>query len=258
VSTRVIAVDWTGAKEPVKNLWMAEAAAGKLIGARSFGTRAALVDHLLDEARLSRDLVVGLDFAFSLPQWFLRNEGLADHRALWRHMAARADEWLKPTRPFWGNGGKPKKFEGPEFRVTDDEVGKGVGRRPTSPFKLVGADQVGRGSLRGMAHLERLVSAEPKFHVWPFESGWPLVVEIYPARLVPPGINKSSPHAIADAVRRHPSIPNEWKAHAACSQDAFDAALSALRMEECIDELRGLRKASAPSAYAVEGRIWIP
>ena len=64
-------------------------------------------------------------------------------------------------------------------------------------FKLVGAGQVGRGSLRGMRHLIELEKAG--FSIWPFSSGLPLVVEIYPAALGD-FKGKGDPQAIAQAV----------------------------------------------------------
>lgn len=153
MSTRTIAVDWTGAKEPVKNLWMAEACDGELTDVRAFETRNQLTEHLIETAQASADLVVGLDFAFSLPEWFLDGQRFDDHRQLWQHMSKDADRWLRPQSPFWDK--RKPQIDGCELRKTEQDLASGAGRRPTSTFKLVGADQVGRGSLRGMEHLER-------------------------------------------------------------------------------------------------------
>ena len=102
-------------------------------------------------------MVIGLDFAFSLPAWFLDQEGLDSAPDLWERMRSDAERWLEPRPPFWGNDGRPEIEE--EFRQTDRDVVNVAGKRPSSPFKLVGSDQVGRGSLRGMPCLARLAAA---------------------------------------------------------------------------------------------------
>lgn len=158
MTARVFAADWTGAREPVRNLWLAEAEPGCLHDVREFDARQTLTTHLLAIASDTEEMFVGLDFAFSLPAWFLDEVGAATHEDLWRHMADHADEWLAPRDPFWGNAGRPPISE--EFRRTERDVGSRIGKRPTSPFKLVGADQVGRGSLRGMLALAELLGEE--------------------------------------------------------------------------------------------------
>jgi hypothetical protein len=212
----------------VTNLWLAEAQSGSLIDVRRFDRRADLVAHLSAELERSPRLVVGLDFAFSLPGWFLRGHRIRGARALWRHMAQHADDWLAPKPPFWmeANAGRPAGKD--EFRQTDLDL-QACGLRPSSPFKLVGPSQVGRGSLLGMRHLLELDQAG--FNVWPFAADLPLVVEIYPAAFGE-ATRKSDPERIAHFVRRDRRVPAGWKAHAACSQDAFDAAMAALGMEE--------------------------
>jgi hypothetical protein len=252
---RTIAVDWSGAREPLRNLWLAEAEPGRLVDVARFSERAGVVEYLIERLQEKTELVVGLDFAFSLPAWFLAERQLGTPVALWEHMASEADTWLEPKAPFWSAaGGAPK--EGDRFRETDRDLMK-KNLRPSSPFQLVGPSQVGRGSLRGMSHLLTLKRAG--FNIWPFASGLPLVIEIYPAALYPPGFKrKSDPKAIAEAVRDTPAIGTELKAHAACSQDAFDATASALRMAECAPEFGNLRPAGAGSRYAVEGQIWTP
>ena len=42
------------------------------------------------------------------------------------------------------------------------------------------------------------------------------------------------------------------------TEDAFDAALSALAMAEHLEELRALRAAPAGSPEAIEGALWRP
>jgi hypothetical protein len=254
MSPRTIAVDWSGAQEPLQSLWLAEAVNGRLIDVRHFPTRAGLTEHVVAEQQGNPELIVGLDFAFSLPAWFLRELRIASASELWNRMRLEADDWLRPRPPFWGKGGGKRPEGIDEFRQTDLDLRR-RGWRPSSVFKLVGADQVGTGSLRGMPCLERLRAAG--FKIWPFAAGRPLVVEIYPGALAAP-VGKAKPANLARAVKDETRIPAEWKAHAACSQDAYDAAMSALAMSEHVDQLLALAPAERSSPYAVEGQIWIP
>lgn len=80
----------------------------------------------------------------------------------------------------------------PQFRQTELDV-RARGIRPKSVFQLVGAGQVGRGSLYGMQALHRLAAAG--FRIWPFDPpGRPLVVEIFP-RLLTRAVVKSNAQA---------------------------------------------------------------
>ena len=75
--SRFVAVDWSGAKTGAqKKIWLAEVIDGALVRLESGRDRAALTEHLLtlvQEDPGSR-IYIGLDFAFSLPQWFLTSE----------------------------------------------------------------------------------------------------------------------------------------------------------------------------------------
>ena len=221
---RVIAVDWSGARDPRRTLWLAEAAGGELVRAGAGLTREQLVDHLLAEADRDPELVVGLDFAFSVPGWFLCERGLSSARDLWELVAREGEAWLRePRPPFW----RDRRPAGRQpFRRTELESGG----RPKSAFQLVGAGQVGTGSLRGMPSLLRLAAAG--FSIWPFDDArLPLAVEIYPR--------------LFEADFDH-DAPNEH---------ARDAAASALVLARHVDELLALRR---EPAYALEGRIWRP
>jgi hypothetical protein len=117
-------------------------------------------------------------------------------------------------------------------------------------------EPVGTGSVRGMPHLRTL--SEAGFDVWPFGPlGWPRVVEIYPRALTGP-VNKSHWRARHDFLfERFSSQPSPLLERAAGSEDAFDAAVSALVMATRLGELSDL----APSSNAtirLEGEIWRP
>ena len=97
---RVIAVDWSGAAGAgaARKIWLAEVAGGRvarLVGGR---TREAVTADLAacvrESAAAGAPLVVGLDFAFSLPAWFLDEAGAADGPALWALAERDGDRWL--------------------------------------------------------------------------------------------------------------------------------------------------------------------
>src|SRR3954454_3242474 len=103
---RVVGVDWSGrlSGEQV-HLWMAEGAVGSgtglVAGPLSGRTRVAVGDRLMALAESDPDLVVGLDFGFSFPAWFLEEQGIACVDELWNDVA-RLEAWLAQCQPpFW-------------------------------------------------------------------------------------------------------------------------------------------------------------
>jgi hypothetical protein len=218
--TRAIAVDWSGARSAEhRAVWLAEAVDGRLVRLEGGRGRERLVAHLLDEAERDPKLVVGLDFAFSLPEWFLRAQSIGDVWNAWGLVSREAEAWLRdPQPPFW----RQRKPPGDGFRRTELECGG----RPKSVFQLVGAGQVGTGSLRGIPFLPRL---RERFAIWPFdEPRLPLLIEIYPRLHL-------------DGARDYPN------------EHARDAAVSALAMSRWAGDWRRLPR---DPEYALEGRIW--
>ena len=216
---RILAVDWSGARTGAhRAIWLAEARDGRIVRLEGGRSREQLVAHLLEEAERNPELVAGLDFAFSLPEWFLRAQGIDGVSNAWDLVSREAEAWLcDPEPPFW----RERKPPGDGFRRTELECGG----RPKSVFQLVGAGQVGTGSLRGIPFLPQL---RERFAIWPFdEPRLPLLVEIYP-RL----------------YARDGAYPNEH---------ARDAAVSALAMSRWRSDWRRLPH---DPAYALEGRIW--
>jgi hypothetical protein len=94
--------------------------------------------------------------------------------------------------------------------------------------------------------------------VWPFTSfGDPVVVEIYPRLLTGP-VRKSNRDARHELLTtRYPDLDAEHFEAASLSEDAFDAAVSALVMIEHVADLRTLPAEQQPH-LRVEGRIWHP
>ncbi len=215
--------------------------------------------HLLELAEADPRVVVGLDFAFSLPAWFLQERGLCSARELWALASQEAEDWLAAcSPPFWGRRGKPCPATPARlrFRRTDLAVPATGGIRPKSVFQVGGAGAVGSGSLRGMAMLDALRSAG--FSVWPFDPpGWPRVVEIYP-RVLTGRVRKSDRRSRIEYLRtRHPELTGEPQRSAESSEDAFDAAISALTMAAHLRELANLQPTTDPQ-LALEGLIWLP
>jgi hypothetical protein len=258
VSMRIFAIDWSGAASgAAKTIWLAEAEGGQLVRLESGRDRDQLATALIDEASRDPYLVVGIDFAFSLPAWYLADRGLVHAHDLW-HLADReAEKWLASCQsPFWGRPGKPKPDLIEHFRRTEREVPVTGGIAPKSVFQIGGAGAVGTGSLRGMKFLHRLSQAG--FSVWPFDlPSWPCVVEIYPRLLTGP-VKKSDAAARTDYLASHfPALDPAMTRLAASTEDAFDAAVSALVMDAHRSELSSLAPAR-DEVHRLEGIIWCP
>lgn len=252
---RVLAVDWSGKdKRAEESLWLAEVRDGRLVRLENGRTREAVIGHLIELAADTPRMVVGLDFAFAFPKWWCDAQGWRGAREVWGAMAADGERVLTACEPpFWGRAGRPN-------RVAPDQRYR-RGERVSTPtaksvFQIGGAGAVGTGSIRGMALLPQL--AQHGFSIWPFDPpAWPLVVEIYPRALTGP-VNKSrwtSRHRYLH--QRFAAQPANLLERAAGSEDAFDAAVSALIMAEHQGQLARLAPADDPYT-AIEGRIWLP
>jgi hypothetical protein len=261
---RLIAIDWSGRSgaDQRRALWLAEIAGGELVRLEGGRTRAERIEVLIAEADQDPNLIIGFDFAFSLPAWYLQKRQLTP-RQLW---ALLADEALTPTMrrlglahwmnspelPFWITSEAHARLR-PEqmFRRTEHDM-RVPGVQPKSVFQLVGAGQVGRGSLYGMQALHRLTGAG--FRIWPFDPpALPLVVEIFPRVLTGP-VHKDSPSERERYLGPVP-MPRDLRQLAANSEDAFDAAISAVVMAARVEELKALPE---EPGYATEGKIWAP
>ena len=253
---RVCAVDWSGKLSGAEDsIWVAEARDGTLIDLRSGLDREQAVSHLIAAARADPDTVVGLDFAFSFPRWWCEERGWRSPSDIWAAMERDGEALLAACEPpFWGRRAKCNPH-GRErgYRRTEREVRAG---RPKSVFQIGGAGAVGTGSIRGMPHL--LALSRAGFSVWPFhQPRSSQVVEIYP-RALTGAVRKSSWSArLAYLLTRFRQQPEHLLERAAGSEDAFDAAVSAIMMSRHAEELRALRPSHDP-LYAIEGRIWQP
>jgi hypothetical protein len=254
-----LAVDWSGratAAGQRRHIFVASCRKGDITLECGYNHEEVCA-LLLAAAERTRDLVVGLDFAFSFPAWWLRKQGCADALALWQLAAKDGERWLRAGRePFWGRPGqrRPLHHHAPRwrgFRRTD------LALRAKSPFQIGGAGAVGTGSIRGMPMLTRLHQAG--FHLWPFQTAeLPLALEIYP-RLFTGAVIKSSGKARMAYLQHHryASLPSDVLAKAIASEDAFDALCSLLGMVEHAAHLNTLTQECHPAAR-LEGAIWNP
>jgi hypothetical protein len=300
---RVVAVDWSGDKGPDqrKKIW-----AGVWTASDSFSndakvtlesgrTREELFAWLVEMARETPRMVVGIDCCFSFPAWFLAEHGCKTAFDFWRHVAdgqgerwlARECEEIARDERFWGKPHKrPEQFCGEglprSMRSTDMEnkitpkmlegdperAAKVKGITPKSPFQIGGSGSVGTGSLRAMPFLLRL--REAGFRVWPFESASfsgkepkPLVVEMY-TRLLTGAVKKSNPVARRQYLLAKKKMDAAYGglsrgvvAKAMGSEDAFDALVCCMEMVRRRGEFAGLR-ATRDEVLRLEGITWRP
>lgn len=251
---QVVAVDWSGdARAPERKIWAAEVIEGELVNVRRGGRAPEMAADLVRLAEAG-PLIVGLDFAFSFPRWFvtdvLRAGGI---REVWEAAERDGETWLAECKPpFWGrpNTKRPERDDAqPYFRRTEKQMPFPA----KSVFQIGGGGAVGTGSVRGMPLLRRLHDAG--FNVWPFEdAAFPLVIEIYP-RVLTRAVIKSDAAARRAYLDRDGRVPPRLLETAASDEDPFDAAISALEMAAHAEEIRTLR---AQPDFALEGAIWQP
>ncbi len=254
--TRVVAVDWSGRKRGAAEfIWLAHVVGGRLVELENGRSGGEVIDYVIALSQESARCVVGLDFAFGFPAWYAAERGWTSGREIWDAMRDEADELLaRCEAPFWGRPGTRAQTAGEPYRAT--ELALAV--RPKSVFQIGGAGAVGTGSLRGMQHLARLTDAG--FAVWPFhDPALPLAVEIYPRLFVPRGFVKRDAQARRRWLEsRSPEQPAPLLERAARSEDAFDAAISALAMAERVEEFNVLASFPADARERLEGAIWTP
>ena len=292
---RVVAVDWSGDKGPGqrKKIWAGVWTAAKsgTVNLESGRTRVELMEWLAELARETPRMVVGFDFSFSYPAWFLRELGIASAPEFWRVVAeGQGEKWLHQDCEdgrFWGRAGsrrhgkKPAEFCGEHAHrmlrraetvlkvraeMTDPlAVARIAGIAPKSVFQIGGAGAVGTASLRGMSGL--LVLRLAGFKIWPFDrpdlQRAPMVVEIY-TRLMTGAVNKSSKVARTAYLAKkrkenalYAGLARGVLAKARGSEDAFDALVTAMVMVEHRAEFARLRK-TEDEVFRMEGQTWVP
>lgn len=261
--TRVIAVDWSGARD-ASGVYVAEVADGVVRRLEAPGSRERAVADVVAAAREAgargERVVAGFDFAFSYPAWYLRERGCPDAPSFWDLVAREGEGWLRePAYPFWTlrtrRQGAPAERA---FRITE-RAAAGGRVSPKSVFQVAGPGQVGTMSIRGIPLLRDLRAGG--LAVWPFDdpgAAQSVVVEIYPRAYYGDAVVKGDAEHRRAYLDRYRAATTEAQRAAAVENDhAFDALVSALTMWERRDELAAL----APVASAdvrLEGWIWGP
>jgi hypothetical protein len=254
----VVAVDWSGAaRGAAGHIWSAHVSRGALIALDGGRERSEVVDDLMARRASCPDgLCVGLDFSFSFPAWFARQQGCRTIEDVWSLVAQQGEGWLAQCAPpFWGRPGHGRPDLPSHLRRAEQQATvAGIGAK--SVFQIGGAGSVGTGSLRGMPHLRRL--REDGFSIWPFHPAAPhTVMEIYPRLLTGPVHKSNRQHRVAYLRAAQWPIPPPFLERMIESEDAFDAGISALVMDRHAGELACLLPTSDPVAL-LEGDVWRP
>jgi hypothetical protein len=247
----VIAVDWSGrATGAGRTIWLAHVRDGHLVALENGRDRDELVAELIARTRRRPATVVGLDFSFSFPRWYCEREGWATGPAVWEAMADRGEALLATCAPpFWGRPGSRAQPLGDPLRATERAA------RAGSTFRIGGAGAVGTGAIRGMPLLARLAAAG--LAIWPFHPpSLPAIVEIYPRALTGPVVKRDAGARERYLATHFPDMA--LRDRAAASEDAFDAAVSALVMAAHAGQLARLPAVAAGTRAAIEGEIWRP
>jgi hypothetical protein len=295
---RVVGIDWSGRVDAAgqrrhiwAGVWTKDSRGKVSVRLEAGRTRAEIAEWLIAMARETPRMVVGFDFCFSFPAWFVRDEhGMGSAPEFWRRVVeeGHGERWLMrgaEDRRFWGKAHKrPAEFSG-EFlhrmlRATDidckmaalipeaERQARVKGITPKSVFQVGGAGSVGTASLRGFAVLLRL--REAGFRVWPFDAvelvgreARPLVVEMY-TRLNTGAVRKSNAEARAAYLLRkrredgaYAGLSRGVLQKARAGEDAFDALVSTMVMAERRETFVSLPMPRDPLC-GIEGWTWAP
>jgi hypothetical protein len=300
---RVVGIDWSGRVDAAgqrrhiwAGVWTEDARGNVSVRLEAGRTREEIAAWLIELAQETPRMVVGFDFCFSFPAWFVRDEhGVASAPEFWERVVreGHGERWLArgaEDRRFWGKAGvghrgaRPAEFSGEHvhrmLRATDidckivaeipeaERQARVKGITPKSVFQIGGAGSVGTASLRGFEVLLRL--REEGFRVWPFDApklvgagACPLVVEMY-TRLNTGAVKKSNAEARAEYLRKkrredaaYAGLSRTVIKSAHGSEDAFDALVSTMVMAERRGTFARLPKPRDP-LHGIEGWTWAP
>ncbi len=258
-----VAIDWSGARDRAEQrIWLAEiggnGAESSLRRLENGRDRGEMERELLRLAEQDTDLLVGLDFSFSFPAWFVRELGCADIDDFWGSVETQAQTWLAECpAPFWGRPGRAQ-LVAPDLRFRETELDlMAKGWRVGSAFQIGGAGSVGTSTLRGVGMLRRLRANG--FSVWPFDDAvGPTLVELWPRIAVGAGVVKTSAHIRHRRLQEiHDGrIDEVLLDRAAESDDAFDALMAARYLHDSRFDWPQ-RPRARRATRLLEGEIWL-
>ena len=216
-----IGIDWSGAKAPlhtpaiaVAKCYRGDKNAPELIAPNQPGhdgplkdkswstywSRTDIFEYILDLLKTSKRIFIGVDANFGYAQdigekQFGKNY---DYKDLWGAVEKEsahddnflaAGYWEKHSDIFWVQGKKPDHITLSKRQTETICAENGYGR-PESPFKLIGAKQVGKGGLAAMRMAYALKeNAGDQICIWPFEreitdTSQIVISEIYPRQFL--------------------------------------------------------------------------
>ena len=253
---RLFAIDWSGAKKFRKKIVVAEVDEKGLRELKNdWKSRDEVADYLIEKAIEDMNFIVGFDFAFSFPQWFLNEKGCQTAAEFWKLVQKEGENWISNLcSPFFKEG--KWVSHNSQFRKTEEEIKQRKSMNPETVFKLVGPKQVGKSSITGMPILRKL--RENGFNIWPFDQPkLPMVIEIYPRLFYDNKIKKSNPEQRREFLKKYSGLSECHRMKATCSDDVFDAVVSALEMSKNMNQLTHVPCVD-DIVTKTEGRIWYP
>lgn len=264
---RFVGIDWTGAKTPVvsKSIAVAECIHGLAAPClvRQDWSRQKLCDFIEQCLSEGHRTLIGMDCNFGYAQDILKKQlgPKATAHDLWRTVdTLNQDEanffagrfWTHEDykSDFWTEGKKPKGFH-LSRRITETQCGeKGYGW-PESPFKMIGAKQVGKGGLAGMRLAHYLKSYyRDKVCIWPFDDPtiWNkatiVITEIYPRQFIMrAGLGLKKLRNATDLNKALEAMKSAPMDHAVVSDHDTDALVTAAGMRHLCGQKETLPKA---------------
>lgn len=258
-----IAIDWSGdatAAGQRRKIVAATVRDGRVTAVTSGRTRAEVAHWLAATVGAGTDrdgrTLIGLDFSFSVPEWFARAHACTSIDAVWTLVAEHGEQWLRDCAPpFWGRAETRCTLETADrYRACEQRL-RALRRQPKSIFQIGGAGAVGTGSLRGIPWLVWL--RQRGFAIWPFDAvGTQTAFEVYPSLYARVATNDATGRAAHLAALPSSVLAPRERDAAVASDDAFDAVVSALAMWERRDELLS-RDAATDATTAIEGAMWV-
>lgn len=203
---RFIGIDWSGAKSPIftKSISVAECSnigTPKLLNQK--WSRQGVADYIESLLEKNERILIGIDCNFGYASDILERQIGVGKNAfdLWAEVEKyytgipnffAGQFWVnKKYAPYFWTGGKmPDGFQMPQ-RLTEIKCRDNGFGNPESPFKMIGAKQVGKGGLSGMRMAHYLKQRHGhKIAIWPFDNieicnqATIVITEIYPRQFI--------------------------------------------------------------------------